>query len=70
MRAEKNCELNLGISSIGWLPVRDLVEREGPEKSSGIVFFHTFTGSDVVSAFHGKGKKNALQTWAVSRVFQ
>ena len=27
--------------------------------------FHAFTGCDVVSAFRGKGKKSAWQTWNV-----
>ena len=32
---------------------------------SGMLFFHAFTGCDVVSAFNGKGKKTAWQTWNV-----
>ena len=34
-------------------------------KPKGIPFFHVFTGCDVVSAFHGKGKRIAWQTWDV-----
>ena len=34
------------------------------EKSKGMFFFHAFTGCDVVSAFHDKGK-SAWQTWDV-----
>ena len=36
-----------------------------PKKSKGLLFFHAFTGCDVVSAFRGKGKKSAWQTWNV-----
>ena len=35
------------------------------EKGRGILFFHAFAGCDVVSAFRGKGKKSAWQTWDV-----
>ena len=35
----------------------------GPEEASGILYFHVFTGCDVVSAFHEKGKKSAWLTW-------
>ncbi|KAJ8333969.1 hypothetical protein SKAU_G00412880 [Synaphobranchus kaupii] len=34
-------------------------------KSKGILFFHAFTGCDVVSAFCGRGKKTAWQTWDI-----
>ena len=30
-----------------------------------MLFYHAFTGCDVVSAFRGKGKKSAWQTWDV-----
>ena len=33
--------------------------------SKGMLFFHAFTVCDVVSAFRGKGKKSAWQTWDV-----
>lgn len=29
------------------------------------MYFHAFTGCDVVSSFHGKGKKSAWLTWEV-----
>ena len=48
-----------------WIPIHDIVSSIGPEKTSGILFFHAFTGCDVVSAFRGKGKKSAWQTWNV-----
>jgi hypothetical protein len=34
-------------------------------KIEGMLFFHAFTGCDVVSAFRGNAKKSALQTWGV-----
>ena len=37
----------------------------GQEKIEGILFFHAFSGCDVVSAFNDKGKKTAWQTWNV-----
>ena len=51
--------------SLRWLPIHDMVVNLGPEKSSGMLFFHAFTGCDVVSAFRGKGKKTAWQAWDI-----
>ena len=34
-----------------WIPVHEVVSSIGPEKVSGILFFHAFTGCDVVSGF-------------------
>ena len=51
--------------SVRWLPIHDMVVNLSPEKSSGMLFFHAFTGCDVVSAFRGKGKKTAWQAWDV-----
>eukprot|EP00745_Piridium_sociabile_P026549 TRINITY_DN4240_c0_g1_i3.p1 TRINITY_DN4240_c0_g1~~TRINITY_DN4240_c0_g1_i3.p1 ORF type:complete len:1496 (-),score=398.92 TRINITY_DN4240_c0_g1_i3:837-5324(-) len=48
-----------------WIPVHEVVLAMGPEKVSGILYFHAFTGCDVVSGFRGKGKKSAWQTWNV-----
>ena len=48
-----------------WIPVQDVCRVIGLKKSKGIPFFHAFTGCDVVSAFRGKGKKAAWQTWNV-----
>ena len=47
-----------------WVPVRDLCCTLA-EKSKGMPFFHAFTGCEVISAFHGKKKKSAWQTWDV-----
>ena len=46
-----------------WMPVHDLVSAMTPAKSIGILYFHAFTGCDVVSAFKGKGKKSAWLAW-------
>ena len=48
-----------------WIPVHDVCREIGLEKSKGILFFHAFTGCDVVSAFRAKGKKAAWQTWNI-----
>ena len=40
------------------------------EKARGTPYFHVFTGCDVVSAFHGKAKKSALQTWNTFDVYE
>ena len=50
--------------NLRWIPVHDLCCTLA-EKSKGMLFFHAFTGCDIVSAFHGKGKKSAWQTWDV-----
>jgi len=49
------------------IPLHTVVNTIGPEKASGLPFFHAFTGCDTVSAFHGKGKKSAWQTWNVCK---
>eukprot|EP00058_Branchiostoma_floridae_P021206 XP_002606696.1 hypothetical protein BRAFLDRAFT_72537 [Branchiostoma floridae] len=49
--------------NLRWFPIHDLYFSIGMEKSKGILFFHAFTGCDVVSGFRGKGKKSAWQTW-------
>lgn len=51
--------------NLRWFPIHDLYTSIGLEKSKGILFFHAFTGYDVVSGFRGKGKKSARQTWDV-----
>ena len=47
-----------------WIPIHEPVSAIGPEKTSGMLFFHAFTGCDV-SSFNGKGKTTAWQTWNV-----
>ena len=34
-----------------WIPIHELLNAIGPARASGIVYFHAFTGCDVVSAF-------------------
>ena len=51
--------------TLKWFPVHELITSLTPEKTKGILFFHAFTGCDTVSAFRGKGKKSAWQTWDV-----
>ncbi len=48
-----------------WIPIHELLNAIGPTRARGIMYFHAFTGCDVVSAFRGKGKKSAWQTWDV-----
>ena len=45
--------------NLRWIPVHDLCCTLA-EKSKGMLFFHVFTGCDIVSAFRGKGKKVSL----------
>lgn len=54
-------------ANLRWIPVHEVVNTIGPEKASGISLVHAFTGCDVVSAFRGKGKKSAWQTWNVCK---
>lgn len=48
-----------------WIPIHEVVSAIGPEKTRGILFFHAFSGCDIVSSFHGKSKKSAWKTWDV-----
>jgi len=43
-------------ASARWIPVHEVVSSIGPKKVGGILFFNAFTGCDVVSGFHGRGK--------------
>ena len=52
-------EFGLG-QSIRWFPIHDLVKNLGPEKPSGMLFFHAFTGCDVVSSFQGKANMGCV----------
>ena len=51
--------------NLRYIPIHDLISTLGPEKTRGMLFFHAFTGCDVVSAFRLKGKKSAWLTWDV-----
>ena len=45
--------------------MHDIAESIGTDKADGLLFFHAFSGCDIVSAFQGKGKKSAWQTWNI-----
>ena len=47
-----------------WLPIHAISKDLGI-RAVGLPFLHAFTGCDTVSAFPGKGKKSAWQTWEV-----
>jgi hypothetical protein len=53
--------------------IRNICNHLGVSKSKALPFFHAFTGSDTTSAFRGKGKKTAWNTWqafsAVTEIF-
>ncbi|KAJ8381282.1 hypothetical protein SKAU_G00020600 [Synaphobranchus kaupii] len=51
--------------NLRWIPIHELLLSVGLQKSKGILFFHAFTGCNVVSAFRGRGKKTAWQTWDI-----
>ena len=56
---------------IKWLPIHDMVANLGPDKCSGMLFVHAFTGCDILSAFCGEGKKTAWQVYPqVTPVFK
>ena len=48
-----------------WIQIHEPLNAIGPARASGIMYFHGFTGCDVVCAFRGKGEKSAWQTWDV-----
>ena len=39
-----------------WIPIHEVDSATEPEKTRGILFFHAFSGCDIVSSFHGKSK--------------
>ena len=49
-------------NNLRWIHVHELCLAIGLAKTRQILFFHAFTGCDVVSAFRGKGKKSAWLT--------
>lgn len=59
--------------SFRYLAVHEIANSLGPERSSALPFFHSFTGCDTVSAFAWHGKKTAWDVWAsfpeVSKTF-
>ena len=53
-----------------WIPIHDIVATIDPEKTNGLLFFHSFSGCDIVSAFRGKAKLSAWQTWMCMMKYQ
>jgi len=48
-----------------YIAVHELVTTLGPRTCGSLGVFHAFTGCDTVSAFAGRGKKTAWDTWSV-----
>ena len=46
-----------------YLPAHEMAKALGPERSSCLPMFHSFTGCDTVSPFNGIGKKTAWKAW-------
>ena len=46
-----------------YIAVHSIVRALGPQKSSTLHVFHAFTGCDQTSAFLGRGKTTAWETW-------
>ena len=45
------------------IPVHEITQTLGPEKSLSCPLFHSFTGCDTTSSFLGIGKKTAWAAW-------
>ena len=52
-------------ATLRWIQIHDIRHSIGSVKSKGLPFFRAFASCDVVSAFRGKGKRAAWQTWDV-----
>ena len=48
-----------------WYPIHSMAQNLGPLKSKALLFFHSISGCDIVSAFKNKGKKSFFQTWEI-----
>ena len=46
-----------------FIPIHEIAEALGPQKSIALPIFHSLTGCDTVSGFHGIGKLKAWQLW-------
>ena len=42
-----------------------MAQNLGPLKSKALLFFHSISGCEIVSAFKNKGKKSFFQTWEI-----
>ena len=50
-------------SSFRYIAVHEIVNTMNPTQCLTLPVFHAFTGCDTVSAFAGRGKKTAWETW-------
>ena len=50
-------------SNFQHIPVHELAGSMDPRVCASLSVFHAFTGCDTVSAFGGRGKKTAWDTW-------
>ena len=56
--------IGLGIGkAFQHIPVHEITQTLGPEKSLSCPLFHSFTGCDTTSSFLGIGKKTAWAAW-------
>ena len=46
-----------------FIPVHEIFQYLGPEKSQALLFLHAFSGCDTVSTLSGKGKKIYFDNW-------
>ena len=59
----KGHDMNYYCTLLDLCPLSCLYYHLHVEKSKCMLFFHTFTGCDVVNGFCGKGTRSAWQTW-------
>ena len=52
-------------SNFRYIPIHEVVASMDPRICATLPMFHAFTGCDTVSAFCGRGKKTAWNTWKV-----
>ena len=48
-----------------YIPIHDIANQLGADKTLALPLFHALTGCDTTSFFAGKGKKSMWQTWQV-----
>ena len=63
----KELWIKFGVSKhIKYLAIHEISKSLGPEKCSGLLFFHAFSGCDTVSSFRLHGKRSAWSLWKKS----
>ena len=50
-------------NSFKYIPVQEIANSLGEDKSTALLFFHAFTGCNTDSSFSGIGKKKAWEAW-------